>query len=270
MQALSGYVRRLGADGASAGANPVKVRRSAAHARRRLLVSGCGRRRPGKSAAPQAPQNARRVARRPGREGRPRGKSHLKRANALAGEGDCKAAIEEYTKAYDLLDDPVGAVQPRRMLPAHRRRRKRGRRLPRVPRRGFRARPAHPRRHRGEDPWRSTSPRAGGAQHRPPDAKTPPPLKPARDAGAEGGRDAGSAAARGGIRDQPRYQARTRGCHPDHHPTSRGLRARRRPATLGLDCADGARRRRGRRQLPGVPPARLSRHRARPSENYRF
>jgi tetratricopeptide (TPR) repeat protein len=35
------------------------------------------------------------------------GKSHLKRANALAGEGDCKAAIEEYTKAYDLLADPV-------------------------------------------------------------------------------------------------------------------------------------------------------------------
>lgn len=35
------------------------------------------------------------------------GKSHLKRANALAGEGDCKAAIEEYTKAYELLDDPV-------------------------------------------------------------------------------------------------------------------------------------------------------------------
>jgi len=35
------------------------------------------------------------------------GKSHLKRANALAGDGDCKAAIEEYTKAYDLLDDPV-------------------------------------------------------------------------------------------------------------------------------------------------------------------
>jgi tetratricopeptide (TPR) repeat protein len=35
------------------------------------------------------------------------GKSHLKRANALAGEGDCKAAIDEYTKAYELLDDPV-------------------------------------------------------------------------------------------------------------------------------------------------------------------
>jgi tetratricopeptide (TPR) repeat protein len=35
------------------------------------------------------------------------GRAHLKRANALAGEGDCAAAIEEYTKAYDLLDDPV-------------------------------------------------------------------------------------------------------------------------------------------------------------------
>jgi tetratricopeptide (TPR) repeat protein len=35
------------------------------------------------------------------------GKDHLKRANALAGEGDCAAAIEEYTKAYELLSDPV-------------------------------------------------------------------------------------------------------------------------------------------------------------------
>jgi len=36
-----------------------------------------------------------------------KGKDHLKRANALAGEGDCEAAIEEYTKAYELLNDPV-------------------------------------------------------------------------------------------------------------------------------------------------------------------
>jgi hypothetical protein len=35
------------------------------------------------------------------------GRDHLKRANALAGDGDCDAAIEEYTKAYDLLQDPV-------------------------------------------------------------------------------------------------------------------------------------------------------------------
>ena len=35
------------------------------------------------------------------------GRAHLKRANALAGEGDCAAAIEEYTKAYEQLDDPV-------------------------------------------------------------------------------------------------------------------------------------------------------------------
>ena len=35
------------------------------------------------------------------------GRAHLKRANALAGEGDCQAAIDEYTKAYELLDDPV-------------------------------------------------------------------------------------------------------------------------------------------------------------------
>lgn len=35
------------------------------------------------------------------------GRAHLKRANALAGDGDCEAAIEEYTKAYELLEDPV-------------------------------------------------------------------------------------------------------------------------------------------------------------------
>jgi len=35
------------------------------------------------------------------------GKAHLKRANELAGDGDCAAAIGEYTKAFDLLDDPV-------------------------------------------------------------------------------------------------------------------------------------------------------------------
>lgn len=42
-----------------------------------------------------------------GEKGAAEGKSHLKKANALAGEGDCKAAIDEYTKAYELLDDPV-------------------------------------------------------------------------------------------------------------------------------------------------------------------
>jgi tetratricopeptide (TPR) repeat protein len=35
------------------------------------------------------------------------GRAHLKRANALAGDGDCAAAIEEYTKAYELLADPA-------------------------------------------------------------------------------------------------------------------------------------------------------------------
>ena len=35
------------------------------------------------------------------------GKAHLKRANALADKGDCQSAIDEYTKAYELLNDPV-------------------------------------------------------------------------------------------------------------------------------------------------------------------
>jgi hypothetical protein len=32
---------------------------------------------------------------------------HLKRANELAGDDDCDAAIPEYTKAYDVLEDPA-------------------------------------------------------------------------------------------------------------------------------------------------------------------
>jgi tetratricopeptide (TPR) repeat protein len=35
------------------------------------------------------------------------GKAHLKRATELADDDDCKAAVEEYKKAYELLDDPV-------------------------------------------------------------------------------------------------------------------------------------------------------------------
>jgi len=35
------------------------------------------------------------------------GRAHLKRANALADKGDCQTAIDEYTKAYELLHDPV-------------------------------------------------------------------------------------------------------------------------------------------------------------------
>jgi len=32
---------------------------------------------------------------------------HLKRANELAGDDDCEAAIPEYTKAYEVLEDPA-------------------------------------------------------------------------------------------------------------------------------------------------------------------
>ena len=75
-------------------------------ARRRLSVSGRGRGRRWPSRGTTSTKTHAEW-----REGRGRrdgrGKSHLKRANALAGEGDCKAAIDEYTKAYELLDDPV-------------------------------------------------------------------------------------------------------------------------------------------------------------------
>jgi hypothetical protein len=35
------------------------------------------------------------------------GRNRLKKANALAGEGDCPAAIDQYSVAYDMLNDPV-------------------------------------------------------------------------------------------------------------------------------------------------------------------
>ena len=35
------------------------------------------------------------------------GRNHLKKANTLAGEGDCAAAIDEYSAAYEALEDPV-------------------------------------------------------------------------------------------------------------------------------------------------------------------
>ena len=82
---------------------------SGGRARRRLLLSGRERRRAAwpKSQRHRHHTGARRTAStRPERVGG-RGPSHLKRANALAGDGDCAAAIEEYTKAYELLGDPV-------------------------------------------------------------------------------------------------------------------------------------------------------------------
>jgi tetratricopeptide (TPR) repeat protein len=43
----------------------------------------------------------------PGSGSSSEGRNHLKRANALAGDGDCAAAIEEYSKAFELLGDPA-------------------------------------------------------------------------------------------------------------------------------------------------------------------
>src|SRR4051795_9382546 len=41
------------------------------------------------------------------RDRRAEGRYHLKKANALAGENRCAAAVREYTAAYDKLGDPV-------------------------------------------------------------------------------------------------------------------------------------------------------------------
>lgn len=35
------------------------------------------------------------------------GRAYLKRANKLAGEGNCAAAVKDYTKAYEKLNDPI-------------------------------------------------------------------------------------------------------------------------------------------------------------------
>jgi hypothetical protein len=35
------------------------------------------------------------------------GRAYLKRANALAGDGKCAAAVKDYTKAYEKLKDPI-------------------------------------------------------------------------------------------------------------------------------------------------------------------
>src|SRR6476661_8922960 len=35
------------------------------------------------------------------------GRYHLKKANALAGQNECEAAVREYTLAYEKLHDPV-------------------------------------------------------------------------------------------------------------------------------------------------------------------
>jgi hypothetical protein len=35
------------------------------------------------------------------------GRNYLKRANALAGEGKCAAAVKDYTRAYEKLKDPI-------------------------------------------------------------------------------------------------------------------------------------------------------------------
>src|SRR5436190_24070370 len=35
------------------------------------------------------------------------GRAYLQRANKLAGDGNCAAAVKDYTKAYERLHDPI-------------------------------------------------------------------------------------------------------------------------------------------------------------------
>ena len=178
------------------------VRRAAVVLAAACLFLGAADRRPGQVAAPAAPQAY--AGRREGGAGSAaEGKSHLKRANALAGEGDCEAAIEEYTKAYELLDDPVVLFNRGECY----RRTGDGENAVEDYREFLEKVPSAPNRADIEAKILALdAPRAGGA-HVGWRRKNATAVEARRDAGAEGGRDAGSAAARGSIRDQPRYQA---------------------------------------------------------------
>ena len=188
------------------------------------------------------------------------GRSHLKRANALAGDGDCAAAIEEYTKAFELLGDPAvlfnraecyrrtgdaeNAVDDYRAF------------LEKVPSSPSRAdieakivaleapEPA-PR----EKPRRSRRPRR----------RRRSPAGAAGPAAAEGGRGAGASPRR--RRRRRRAQAGGQARARDRHraradPAGRRRRSGRREPPVGLGRAVGPGRRRGGRRLSAVTPAR--------------
>ena len=48
------------------------------------------------------------------------GRNHLRKANGLAGDDRCQAAIHEYTLAYKKLRRSGRPLQPGRVLPPHR------------------------------------------------------------------------------------------------------------------------------------------------------
>ena len=128
MQALSGYVRRLGAE-------RIRGPRVTIGERRCARRSVCGFRRSGTAFA-QSKRRRHHKRSKPAsgktcRDPAAEGRAHLKKANALAGEDDCAAAIEEYTLGLRHAGRSGGAVQSRRVLPPHGRQRQRGRRLPR-------------------------------------------------------------------------------------------------------------------------------------------
>ena len=232
MQALSGYVRRLGADSAPPGANAVTVRRAAVALAAVCLFLGAAEVRRWPSRGTTSTTYARRAVDKAAANVRVEGTNHLKRANALAGEGDCKAAIDEYTKASELLDDPVvlfnrgecyrrtgdgeNAVDDYREFLE---------KLPSAPNRAdIEAKIAGARR-----------PRAGGAHIGRRREAAPPPLEVAgADAGADGGSDAPRRRRpRWRIRAQRRDQARARGRRPEppHQPMTPGPAAAGRPGS---------------------------------------
>ena len=275
MQALSGYVRRLGA--AARLREPCRDdTASGGRARRRLLVlSGRERRRARQVEVEETPASPAHAARQThGRAGRrPRGAAISRRANALAGDGDCAAAIEEYTKAYELLDDPVvlfnRAECYRRTGDAEQRRR----RLPRVPREGAEQRPTAPtsrrRSSRSRPPSRAPrdSPREG--------RRPPPPTVAAAPAPTAGAADGGRA---------PPPPRRCRRPRPSRRssPSPRSPSGARRPRQARTPVRPAARRpwvwvalsvagrRRGRRAAICCSARTTSRRRPRALGNYRL
>ena len=59
------------------------------------------------AARPHSVKHPKKARSAPSANGEVEGRNHLKKANALAGQGDCKAAVEEYTQAFDRLNDPL-------------------------------------------------------------------------------------------------------------------------------------------------------------------
>ena len=266
MQALSGYVRRLGADSAPRG----PTRDGAAGGGHAAPPSVCflarPSARPGRSrGATQHHQHARRVVEKAAGRGAageesPQARQRPGRRRGLQG-GDRR--VHEGVRAARRSGR---AVQPRRMLPAHRRRRERGRGLPRVSREGSAARPIAPTSRRRSLALDAPEPAARTSAA---DAEAPPPLKPAETPAPKVAETRAPPPPAWHPRPAPRPSPNPRSpSGPPHQPRDAGPGGGRRPvgldraAALAVGAAVGG--------YLMFRPARRADSRARPVGNYRF